>query len=407
MKSKKRIALITTWFPPQQSVATNRMLAFVEYLSRDFEITVFCIDESTSETIWNQQVKVYYTASNNVFSKLKDHQSDGPLKHKIKTGTRIILAKFFKNPLDKWRQKTVQQLVKVHTDRPFDIVISSYSPQETHLAAIEFLRQYNAVPWIADMRDEMSANPYINQNTKANLAAVEKLVDQYASAITSVSLPILEDFEKLCPHVAFFEEIRNGFDHNFHRNIINSPKNTIFTLGYFGTFYGVIKPDYLFEALQELVKEVPDFEFKFELVGIHQNFTIPKELNKFITTYPQIPYSNAIKKMSSMDLNIFLHPSGKRKGVYSGKLFDYISVQKPVLALVDKKDVAAQLIEGFDCGYVAEFSELEENKEMILAAFRDWQQDKIKMASDAQVRSLHRKEQVEKLSVLIRKILKV
>ena len=53
--------------------------------------------------------------------------------------------------------------------------------------------------------------------------------------------------------------------------------------------------------------------------------------------------------MNEMDANIMLHPRGERKGVYSGKLFDYISAQKPIIACVDKNDVAAELIYSFDC----------------------------------------------------------
>ena len=49
-----------------------------------------------------------------------------------------------------------------------------------------------------------------------------------------------------------------------------------------------------------------------------------------------------------MDFNLFVHPRSERKGVYTGKLFDYISAAKPILACVDKDDVAAKMIEEFD-----------------------------------------------------------
>jgi hypothetical protein len=49
---------------------------------------------------------------------------------------------------------------------------------------------------------------------------------------------------------------------------------------------------------------------------------------------------------------------------------------------------------------------LEENKKIILNAFEDWKQNKIKFASDEQVASLHRKEQVKKLTELIHKLTK-
>ena len=160
------------------------------------------------------------------------------------------------------------------------------------------------------------------------------------------------------------------------------------------------------QALSELKQENADFDFIFEIVGAHRNFHIPQELQKNILLSPNLPYREAIQKMATIDCNVQLHPKSEQKGIFTGKLFDYISVQKPVLACVDKTDVAAKLIEEFDCGYIAEFDDLEENKKVILNAYEDWKQNKIKFASNEQVESLHRKEQVKKLAQLINKLTK-
>jgi hypothetical protein len=406
LSTNKRIALITTWFPPQESVATNRMVAFAEFLSEDFEVEVFCLDQIERSITRNDSIKVHYSSSNKLFERLKDKQTDGTFLHKLKVGTRIILSKFIRNPLSKWQRSTLKKLENLHQINPFDCIISSFSPQEAHLVAIEFKKKFPAVPWIADMRDEMSANPYIDSTTRETLEKVEKQVNDYADAVTSVSEPILNDFKQLLPKVQFFEEIRNGFNHNFTRNLNHEVKNSVFTLGYLGTFYGKRKPNILMQALIELKQENSDFDFIFEIVGAHRNFHIPHELQKNILISPNLPYLEAIEKMATFDCNVQLHPKSEQKGIFTGKLFDYISVQKPVLAFVDKTDVAAKLIEEFDCGYVAEFDQFQENRKIILNAFEDWKQNKIKFASDEQVASLHRKEQVKKLAELIHKLTK-
>jgi hypothetical protein len=406
LSTNKRIALITTWFPPQKSVATNRMLAFAEFLSEYFEVEVFCLDQKERSITWKDSIKVHYNSSNKLFERLKDKQSDRAIVHKLKVGTRIILSKIIRNPLSKWQKSTFNKLENIHNINPFDCIISSFSPQEAHLVSIEFKKKFPTVTWIADMRDEMSANPYIDSTTRQTLEKVEKQVNDHADAVTSVSEPILNDFKQLLPKVQFFEEIRNGFNHNFTRNLNHEVKNSVFTLGYLGTFYGKRKPNILMQALSELKQENSDFDFIFEIVGAHRNFHIPHELQKNIHISPNLPYLEAIEKMATFDCNVQLHPKSEQKGIFTGKLFDYISVQKPVLAFVDKTDVAAKLIEKFDCGYVAEFDQLEENKKIILNAFEDWKQNKIKFASDEQVASLHRKEQVKKLTELIHKLTK-
>ena len=45
----KKIALITTWYPPINGIAVNRMNAFANYLSERFEVEVFCLGKSRSD----------------------------------------------------------------------------------------------------------------------------------------------------------------------------------------------------------------------------------------------------------------------------------------------------------------------------------------------------------------------
>ena len=400
MQAGKRIALITTWFPPQESVATNRMLAFAEFLSETFEVEVFCLAQEEKTIEWKPNIRVHYSASSELLERLKDKTSDGAFLHKIKVGTRIILSKVIPNPLTKWQKSTLSKLKQVHSQKAFDCIISSYSPQEAHLVAIDFKKEFPTVPWIADMRDEMAANPYLDTQTKNRLLAIEKEVNEYANALTTVSEPILLDFKKSMPKIAIFEEIRNGFNHQFKRDLNSEQRNEVFTLGYFGTFYGAIKPNFLFNALIE-IKSQKLFDFELQLVGVHSNFIIPKEIKDNITVFEKVSYTESIEQMAETSCNILLVPKGKRKGVFTGKLFDYISVQKPVLAFVDTEDVAAKLIQDFDCGYVAEFSEIEANKKVIIEAYNDWKMNQLKFATFEQVQTLHRRNQVMKLVGLI------
>ncbi len=404
MESKKRIALITTWFPPHNSVATNRMLSFVEFLSPYFEIDVYALNSNEEKISWNKNVTVYYSKSNQLIEFFKNNPKDSRNKHKVKTGINIILRKFIKNPLNSWKKSITQKLEFNHTVSAYDLIISSFSPQEAHLVAIDFCKKFHEVPWIADMRDEMSKNPNFSLQQRKFLSEIEYEINKFASCITTVSEPILEDFKLLCPNVLYFEEIRNGFNHDLKNlNKINEDTGT-FKIGYFGTFYGDIKPHFFFEALSELLLNKELVNFEINLFGVYNNFTIPQNIIKFVNIKDKLPYTSAIEKMGEMNLNLLINPKTSRKGVFTGKLFDYISVQKPILALVDKVDVAAKLILEFECGYVAEYNNVEEIKSCISKAIDDWKLGTIKKATDEQKDSLHRKFQVEKMKLLIDKL---
>lgn len=405
MSDKKRIALITTWFPPQQSVAANRMDAFAVYLSESFDVEIFCLDEVQSTKKLSDSITVHTSTSTTILDKIKENRSDSSLKHKAKTAIRILLSKLISSPLKKWQELTIKKIKEVHFAKPFDIIISSYAPIEAHLVAVEFLKEFSTVPWIADMRDEMSKNYYLSISQKLKLREHEIVIDRYATAITSVSLPILKDYQLLCPAVPNCLEIRNGYNHTFKRDLDNNKKNSVFTMGYFGTFYGANKPDNFLAALKELKTEKPDFNFEFHMYGVHRNFTIPQEIKECIKLFPAVKYEEAIQRMMEMDANVLFDPFSDRKGVFTGKLFDYISVQRPIIACTDTNDVAAEMILEFDCGYVAEFSDVKENKAIVLKAFSDWENEIFKFANTEHVDSIHRKKQVEKLDKLIQKLL--
>jgi glycosyltransferase involved in cell wall biosynthesis len=404
VESKRHIALVTTWFPPQQSVATNRMLAFVEFLSENYTVTVFALGPHAEIKKWSDNVEVHYFRARSIVDKLRSKQTDHRIIHLSKTAAKVLMSKVTKDPLSRWQTEVTKSLFLVHEKRPFDLVISSFAPQETHLATAGFVRENKGVKWIADMRDEMSMNPGLNDQQKARMRQIELLVDKYAAAITSVSDPIVQDFKRLCPNVRHFEEIRNGFNHNLIND--HSHKNEVFTFGYFGSFYGGRKPVTFFAALEALKKEHPDFQFEFHIVGAHRNFDIPSGLSSFVKFLPPLPYQQAIEKMMTMDANLVLHPRSEQKGVFTGKLFDYISVNQPVIACVDKDDVAAKLVNELNIGYVAECTDLSENKTALWQAYQDWKNGNIKHISEEQRMAQHRKTQVGKMQELIETLLK-
>ncbi len=401
MKKNNRIALVTTWFPPQKSIAVNRMESFAEFLSEQFEVEVFALNDKKGKIFWKNNIVVHYSTENKLIKLLKSSTKDGKLKHKLKTALRVILFKIIKNPLKSWRKETLKSLKNSHLNQSFDYIISSYAPADAHLVAFEMKKLFPNIRWIADMRDEMSLNPGINAKRKSVYESLESEINKHAFAILSVSKPILDDFKKLCPNVRHFLEIRNGYNHSFQPNI-KKIKNEIFTLAYFGSFYGGRKPVIFFQALEELLKEKNDFDFRLDIVGAHQNFDIPKNILQKVKLFPPLAYEKVIIEMAKKDANTIIHPRSSQKGVFTGKLFDYLSVQRPVLALVDKDDVAADLIIEFKTGEVGECNDLEDNKRAIYKLFCLWKNNTEQVLSEENRLSLHREVQLKKLVIFIK-----
>jgi glycosyltransferase involved in cell wall biosynthesis len=400
-----RIALVTTWFPPQKGVAVNRMFAFANYLSENlsFQIDVYSLGEKNIVLQLKNNLTNYQFRNNDFINYFKANSQDSFFVHNSKTVIRILLSKLKTRRYKNWSDNTSKQLEINHSEIPYSFIISSYAPEEAHLIALNFVKK-NKVFWIADMRDEMSKNFNISKSGRERLREIELQVNQYATCLTSVSEPILADFKQLCPNIQIFEEIRNGFDHTVLVSNWKFPEDNILKIGYFGTFYADIKPDVFFNSFIEIEKKLKG-KVEFHFYGVHKNFTVPKEIEDRLKFFPSVSYQESIVKMAEMDANLLILPKGERKGVYSGKIFDYLSTKRPILAYVDLQDVAASLITNFNAGYVIDYNDNKKGSELILRWVKDLESGIVRCATDEQILSLHRKFQVNKLEEIILNLL--
>ena len=404
LDKKIHIAIVTVWFPPRIGVAVNRMHAFAQYLhASGMKISVIALQESLEIPAKEDlnEITVIRVPNKVVFKRAKFYPGEPKLKHLVKAGWNLFSARV--NPLQEsgWMNEAIRELNILHENNKIDLVISSFSPSEAHLAALYFLGKYPNVKWVADMRDEMSMNKLLPSLIQKNLARYEKQISKRADAITSVSKPILDQFRELMPDVEHFLEVRNGYNHNltFETNF-----NLKFTIVYAGSFYGIIKPCTFFQGLKAaLIKQKFDFEIIF--VGTHHNFQIPQEFASNCRFVPKVSQLESIEFMAKSDANLLILPNDQRKGVYSGKLFDYLSVKKPIIAVVDPEDVAAQLIKDLNAGFIADFNQTEEISNAILSAYFLWKNKEKLNLNDHEIELLHRKHQVKKLELLIRKII--
>jgi hypothetical protein len=379
------------------------MLSFVKYLDASlYRITVITLQENKApdeEEIFG--ARVLRVANNSFLQVFHTRAGESKLLHNLKVLWNVLLG--FVKPFEyqSWRRSAVKQLYWIHRINKIDLIISSYAPAEAHLAALDFCESKPEIKWIADMRDEMSLNPHLSPVLRKKMTLIEKRINARAQAVVTVSRPILEDFRRLMPLVKHFEEVRNGFDHTV------APVNNFnerFTIKYAGTFYGKAKPDTFFSALRNFVARTHAY-VQLEFIGTHRNFSIPGEFEDSCRFLPKTSQQGVIELIARSDANLLIIPALERKGVFSGKVFDYISVMKPVIAVVDSSDVAAALIHEYNAGFVADFNDIDGIEKAIEGAYRLWEGKRSLHTDSEKVSRLHRRHQVAKLGVLINKIL--
>ena len=170
-------------------------------------------------------------------------------------------------------------------------------------------------------------------------------------------------------------------------------------MAYVGNFYGQCFPDKWFRACSELLDErLLPADFNIKIIGgdlTHSRIMafVPENMTSNITIIDELPHDEAIKvSATGTDVLVMMHPSG-RKGVYSGKLFDYLATNKPILALYDCNDVAAALIAETNSGFVVDESDNDGIKRLILKCYGMWQRHEVLPRNWDKIRQYTRRNQ--------------
>lgn len=388
---KEKIVIVSTFFPPKNHIATRRISAFATYLKEYFDVIVITHTEKEDYIDFgSKDLKVFYL-SNGFLDKILNLDNKKSFISRVfilifrKIFTILNIEFYFS-----WQKKAEDLLSSIIEKENPKFILSSYMPASSHEACFNVLKNNNKIFWIADMRDEMSEHPSLTYNQRRHYINIEKKYSKRINLITSVSQPILKQFEKNMPEVKHFIEVRNGYDHAIN---LSYKKGKKLRLGYFGTFYGDIKPDNFFSALN-----MSNFKDKIEvfIACRAHNFEIPIELRANVKLMDFMPYEESIKMMGEMDANILILPLSNRKGVYSGKLFDYLSSNRPILGLVDSEDVAADLIREYNGDYLVKPDNIDDILVGLNKLFADWEAGRINVFKQ-NLDLLHRKQQVKKL----------
>lgn len=398
-----KILLISNFYPPVQSIATNRVYSFAKYLTEfGHLVTVLTVKvEKKHEEEKNGNIQVIRVDDGGWIKQANTNNDKIILIHYLKCFYNIILSHFVVDELSGWTKNAIVKARELMKSNSYECVISSAPPISSHIIASVLKEEYPAIKWIADMRDAIWTKnyPYWIRN---RLFAYAKYFLRQCDAFTAVSKPQLEEYSKMTEGAVSGWVIRNGYD--FEAILSKKKRNGKFTIIYSGNFYGPRKPDNFFRALGKLLSE-KKIEVCVRIIGNNAPLKVPENMKKYILQEMAIPYLNLIREIKKTgDLLLLISPSSLEKGIYTGKLFDYLGCCVPILGIVPKNDVAAELILKASAGYIAENENIDEIERAIFEAYNDWQANKDFSPDMSVIYKHHRREQAKKLDGLIRKL---
>ncbi len=396
---KKNILIISIYYPPIQSIASNRIYSFAKYLDKEkYNIFVHTLGDSNSIENKNS-IEVQRVKNNILFKPLLFEKRTNKFIHYSKVIYNKCVKYLFEDEYRGWIAESLQNLSKFIKEKNIDIIISTYAPTAPHIVALELKKEFPSLKWIADMRDEMSQSLNLSIKLKKNYIKLENEIFTYANSVTSVSKPLVDEFASLSSNKnIIFREIRNGYDFKLEER---ENGNKLFTITYMGNFYGERNPINFLKALNSFIQKDSHKKVLVQLVGVKTHFEIPELLKDKVNIIPPIKHSKAIEIMKSSDALLLIHPANGRKGVFTGKLFEYLASLKPIIALVDEDDVASKLIQEANAGYVCDNANIEKIEQILQEAYKEWKEKRKREFNIDIIKKHHRKEQVKRLEDLI------
>lgn len=253
-----------------------------------------------------------------------------------------------------WMIRRVRQL----GDWTPNVILTSGPPFSVFLTGFVLSKRWSA-PWIADYRDLWTSSSYyaLGACRRSVDRAIERRLLSRASLALTVSEPLATDLRPvISPNIAV---IMNGFDIDEaaeFASITPDQPGLPLRLVYTGEIYeGKRDPEPLFRALSHGAFRASDVVVHFygETVASVRAAARRHSIDSLVVTHGPVSRPEALRLQREADLLLLLlwNDPGEA-GVYSTKIFEYLSARRPILMLGYSSGVAAALVRERRAGFV-------------------------------------------------------
>lgn len=269
------------------------------------------------------------------------------------------------DPRKFWIKPSVKFLSKFLNENPVDLIISTGPPHSMHIIALNLKKKYD-ITWIADFRDPWTDIDFYHKLKLTTWADkkhknLEKKVLAAADHIVTVSPGCAADIQKIAHRK--IEVINNGFDPTDYD--FELPKlDEKFTISHFGAFNKDRNPAALWKVLGELASVNPDFKklLQIKLIGQTDQSVISEiEKNKLkenIVVKDHLAHKEGLIELSkSQVLLLPLNDAPNVKGILPGKMYEYMALRRPILALGPTDADYAKILSETKAGISLDFSD--------------------------------------------------
>jgi glycosyltransferase involved in cell wall biosynthesis len=255
-----------------------------------------------------------------------------------------------------WVLTATPAAIRIVRRERIDAVITTSPPGSVHLIGAAVKRATGA-RWVADLRDSLVAHPHRRSDSTATRLkersshSVARLVARSADAIVCVSEAIEEEARAFDPKGRVVT-IANGCDFDDFAGLEYRPSPR-FRITHTGSFFGKRSPRPFLSALAESGLDVAA-RFVGDFRSADRQWAEQLGLGDRLELHPFTTRRRALELQRDSEALLLLIPDagGRGRGVLSGKVFEYLAAERPILAVVPPDGAAAELLQESGAGVV-------------------------------------------------------
>ncbi len=413
--TKKKVLLISYYWPPCGGIGVLRCLKIAKYLRQfGWEPIIFTaegahypsIDHSNEKdipegiTIIRQKIWEPYHIYKFITGQKKDanvnnvfYVKDKKLGKAHQLSVWLRSNFFIPDARAWWIRPSVRFLVKYLKENPVDVIFSDGPPHSnTRIATL--VKQKTGIPWLADFQDPWTQIDYyqllsLTKWGDAKHHRLEQEAFKAADKITIVSPTWKRELEAIgAENVSV---VPWGFDPDDYKDA-KAEVGDKFSFTHLGIMGYDRNPMVFFEVLDKLCNEIEGFkeDLYLRLVGqvdfSIQSFLKKKENFKGVKIISNVSRDKALEMtLNSPILLLLLNQQPNAEGRIPGKLFEYLAARRPIFCLEPMPSDVSKIIEETQSGYTCNYEDAAQIEMTIRMLYQQYREGKLKKAVNSQI----------------------
>jgi glycosyltransferase involved in cell wall biosynthesis len=415
-----KLLLVTRHFPPSSGGGVQRPLKFATHLpALGIETHVLAPDETgpapagseleLPTQAWIHRVRYVGPRSARPSEQLLAKQGVARLGTQAALFGRKLLVPDENVP---WTTFALPVAIRLARREGIDVVLTTSPPPSLHLLGAAVKRATSAA-WVADLRDPLTSHPH-RRGYESQLARVKemavggvgRLVASQADAIVAASDAIAEEISALEPKGKVVT-IANGCDFDDFAGLEHRASDRL-RITHAGHFHGKRDPKPFLRALADSGLDDVVVRFAGDFRNADREYAESLGLGDRVELLGNVSRRRSLELQRDSEALLLLIPEsgGRGRGVLTGKIFEYLAAERPILAAVPPDGAAAELVRDTGAGTVVPSDDVDALREALLDLHRRWKKGNLDGTplSDEWRRRLSRSGRVEELADVLRSV---